>query len=197
MPEDSPPLFRQVPRRPCLPLDRIEVSPRMAHQSFALVVLLLALAGSESDPQIDPEHVTTLEALHGEEGVVPIFTYVEADSRGWPASAEHRQFVRFLQDNGIDVAFYSDEGSGWHFAFVAGSDSKRWKLLSEMAWEKGIPLPESPTPEDVAALEQLLFRGKPELPWWLNAVFLVGTLAVLFWVFAVRDRPASGWGSAT
>ncbi len=164
----------------------------MAHQSLPLVVLLLSLAGSESDPQIDPEHVTTLEAMDGEEMAVIIFHYERVDSRGWPASPEHRQFVRFLQDNGIDVAFQFHEESGLHYALVFGSDFNRFIVLrEELAQEKGIPVPEMPPPAAIAAAEGLADRTGPELPWWLNAIFLLGTLAVLFWVFAVRDRPTS------
>jgi hypothetical protein len=161
----------------------------MLQQSLPLVVLLLSLASSEGDPQIDPEHVTTLEAMRGEETVVVIFVYEEADSRGWPASAEDRQYVRFLQDSGVDVAFHFDEKSGLRLALVSGNDAKRFVVLKALAEEKGIPVPET-VPELVG-----LGTGPPgaatgpELPWWLNAIFLVGTLAVLFWVFAVRDRP--------
>lgn len=158
----------------------------MAHHTLPLIVLLLSLAASEGDPQIDPEHVTTLEAMRGEETVVVIFVYEDADSRGWPASAEDRQYVRFLQDNGVDVAF--DEQSGLHFALVSGSDANRVLVLHEEAGNKGIPVPESVPPASIDV------RTGPELPSWLNAMMLAGTLAVLFWVFAVRDRPASTWG---
>lgn len=175
--------------------DRLEVSLRMAHRSLPLVVLLLSLPASEGDSQIDPDHVTTLEAMDGEEVAVTIFLYDRVDSRGWPASPEHRQFVRFLQDNGIDVAFEFHEKSGLHYALVFGSDVNRLIVLREqIAQEKGIPVPEMRPLDDIAAVEGLADGTGAELPPWLNAVFLLGTLAVLFWVFAVRDRPTSSWG---
>jgi hypothetical protein len=161
----------------------------MARPSLPLIVLLLALTGPEGDPQIDPQHVTTLEAMDGEEMAVTIFLYDRVDSRGWPASPEDRQFVRFLQDNGIDVAFQFHEQSGLHYALVFGSDFNRFLALKQIAQEKGIPVPEMVPPAAIAAAEGLANRTGPELPWWLNAIFLFGTLAVLFWVFALRDRP--------
>jgi hypothetical protein len=161
----------------------------MSQQTLPIVVFLVCLAASESDPQIDPEHVTTLEAMRGEETVAVIFDYQQADSRGWPTSVEHRRFVRFLQDSGLDVAFHFEERSGLHRALVAGSDAKRLVVLLEAAQEKGIPVPERAPPVGIAA------GAGPELSWWQNAIFLIGTLAVLFWVFAVRDRPTSSWGS--
>ena len=155
----------------------------MAHACLPLIVLLLSLAASEGDPQIDPEHVTTLEAMRGEETVLVIFEYEDVDSRGWPASADDRQFVRFLQDNGIDVAFHFDEERGRRLALASGSDANRYVVLKTLARDKGIPVPEM-----VPELVRLGGARGPELPWWLNAIFLVGTLAVLFWVFAVRDQ---------
>lgn len=160
----------------------------MAHPGLPLIVLLVSLAAPEGDPQIDPEHVTTLEAMRGEETVVVIFVYEDADSRGWPASAEHRQYVRFLQQSGVDVAF--EEESGLHFALVSGSDANRFVVLKALAQDKGIPVPEMVPLDGMAAAEGLVRGTGPELSWWVNAIFLVGTLAVLFWVFAVRDRPA-------
>ena len=160
----------------------------MAHACLPLIVLLLSLAAPEDDPQIDPEHVATLEAMDGEEMAVIIFRYERADSRGWPASPEHRQFVRFLQDYGIDVAFEFHEESGLHYALVFGSDLNRFVVLRENAQDKGIPVPEMAPPVGMDLANRLARRTGPELPGWLNAVFLVGTLAVLFWVFAVRDH---------
>jgi hypothetical protein len=165
----------------------------MAHHSLPLIVLLLSLTGPDGDPQIDPEHVTTLEAMRGEETAVIIFLYEDADSRGWPASPEDREFVRFLQDSGVDVAFHATERSGPHFALVSESDANRFLVLRGIAQDKGIPVREMVPPGGMAAAEGLAARTGLELSWWLNAIFLVGTLAVLFWVFAVRDRPASTW----
>jgi len=160
----------------------------VAHHSLPPILLVLSLAVSESDPQIDPEHVTTLEAMHGEEMAATIFLYERVDPRGWPASPEHRQFVRFLQDNGVDVAFQFHEESGLHYALIFGGDFNRFAVLREIAREKEIPVPEMVPPGAIAAAEGHARGTGPELPWWLNAIFLVGTLAVLFWVFAVRDH---------
>ena len=161
----------------------------VAHCSLPLIVLLFSLAAPESDPQIDPDHVRSLEEMDGEGVAVGVFIYDRADSRGWPASAEDRQFVRFLQDSGVDVAFRFDEASGLHHGFVFGSQVHKFLVLSQIAQEKEIPVPEVPAEFVVVQAEPADVEAKVELPWWLNAMILAGTIAVLFWVFAVRDRP--------
>ena len=161
----------------------------VAHRSLPLIVLVLSLAASESDSQIDPEHVRSLEDMDGERVALGVFVYDPADSRGWPASPGDRQFVRFLQDSGVDVAFRFDEASGLHHGFVFGSQVNKFLVLRQIAQEKGIPVPEMPPEVVVVRAEPPDGEAKVELPWWLNAMILAGTIAALFWVFAVRDRP--------
>ena len=161
----------------------------MTHRTLPIIVLLVSLGGAETDPQIDPEHVRSLEDMDGERVAVGVFIYDRADSRGWPASAEDRQFVRFLQDSGVDLAFRFDEASGSHHGFVFGSQFNKFVVLSQIAQEKGIPVPEMPPEAVVVRAEPPDGESKVELPSLLNAMILAGTITVLFWVFAVRDRP--------
>ena len=94
-------------------------------------------------PELDPHRVVGVEELVGQHGMsITLFGYNDPDERGWPSRPEHRRFVRYLQDNGVTVAFIADPASGLRFLQVGGRDVPKVADLEQQAAARGIAVPE-------------------------------------------------------
>ncbi|HUE69286.1 MAG TPA: hypothetical protein VMP01_00195 [Pirellulaceae bacterium] len=72
---------------------------------------------------------------------ITIFYYQETDSNGWPADVQAQEYVRFLQDQGIDVGFVRDGENHAYVAMVNAADVAAVRSADKMAASAGITKP--------------------------------------------------------
>ena len=108
-----------------------------------LVVIAALLGGCKSRmSQIDASRVCSIEALHEQDLItIHLFPYHETDEQGWPSSPDQQRFIRYIQDDGVTVAFRYDPSSGISYAAIRGRDALRVGKLKQTAKAKGIPVP--------------------------------------------------------
>jgi hypothetical protein len=109
------------------------------------LLMLPATVGCAREPKgpaLNPDQVVTVQQLTGPIGMtVTVFAYNDPDERGWPSDPTHRRFVRFLQDNGVTVAFLHDEPSGLWYVHVRARDAVAVGRLKQDAAKQGVPVP--------------------------------------------------------
>ena len=92
-------------------------------------------------PQIDPTKVVTLDdLLHM---AMPCLHYGFADHRGWPIWRDERTYIRYLQDNGVRVAFIRSDDGSYYSTLIGFIDSIRIRQLHQQAKEAGLNVPTS------------------------------------------------------
>jgi hypothetical protein len=116
-----------------------------ARQFSVPVVVAALLAGcTKGPPQIDSSMVFTVEELQKQDLItIHLFSYREADERGWPSRPDHQRFIRFVQDGGVPVAFRHDDSSGISYVAVRGRDAFTVGKLKQAAQAQEIPVPSS------------------------------------------------------
>jgi hypothetical protein len=72
---------------------------------------------------------------------ITIFTYRDADDNGWPNNPSDEEYVRFLQDRGIQVGFLRDPDSRLFAAMVDAWNVDAVIDADKAALEAGVKKP--------------------------------------------------------
>ncbi len=105
-----------------------------------LIGLLAVVVLTPDGPSIDPSKVVSLGDLAP--AALHVFSYSQADGRGWPTKRKQRAYIRFLQDNGVKFAFVAED-RGQHSVTVGILDAMQLRTLHQKAKQNGLVVPDA------------------------------------------------------